>query len=396
MSKYITYNQNTKEYNDMINSFLDKFIKTFPNYQKKEELKTILMKNLKKIKKLKKGMSIKMPILGYVNGLYHRWFKTMIYTENEEETIEHELFHALSSKATSKRISLSKIIAIIYLGQKQLDERNFEEGMTEYLTGCITSKEYQNASLNLEVEKNLVNKLAKIYGDELILDYYLGYNKKLIELINRDNPNNFKMINMILNNIEDTVFDEFSGIKYQDKKGTEQESSLIYELFSKEKLIPIQTIDDFKHNLHELFNFYEVDLYRLCYNINDLENRIENNKDQNMQGFLQNELNCHLEKFKKFNSIIRKEWNKLAINNETKYNELLLLEIENFNKFATPIIIDYLEDINDDIKDIYQNRNNNQFHKQYVKEELTKLRDAITDTTILEENYYQEDNKHKR
>ena len=296
MSKYITYNQNTKEYNDMINSFLDKFIKTFPNYQKKEELKTILMKNLKKIKKLKKGMSIKMPILGYVNGLYHRWFKTMIYTENEQETIEHELFHALSAKATSKRTSLSKIIAIIYLGQKQLDERNFEEGMTEYLTGCITSEIYKNASNTLEVEKNLINKLSKIYGDKLILDYYLGHNKKLIELINRDNPNNFKMINMILNNIEDTVFDEFSGIKYQDKKGTEQESSLIYELFSKEKLIPIQTIDDFKHNLHELFNFYEVDLYRLCYNINDLENRIENNKDQNMQGFLQNELNCHLEK----------------------------------------------------------------------------------------------------
>ena len=66
--------------------------------------------------------------------------------------------------------------------------------MTEYLTGCITSETYKNASNTLEVEKNLINKLSKIYEDKLILDYYLGYNKKLIELINKDNPNNFKTI----------------------------------------------------------------------------------------------------------------------------------------------------------------------------------------------------------
>lgn len=400
MSKYITYNQNTKEYNEIINSFLDKFTKTFPDYHTKEELKELLKKNLKKIKKLKKGTTIKMPLLGYVNGAYHPWLKTMLYTENESETIEHELFHALSAKATLKRTPILKALAIVYLGQKQLDERNFEEGMTEYLTGCITTEDYKNASYTLEIEKNLVNKLAKIYGNKVILDYYLGYNKNLIELINKDNPNNFKKINRILNNIGDTVFDEFSGIKYLDKNNIEKEETLIYELFSKEKLKPTKTIEDFKHNLHELFNFYEVDLYRLCYNINDLEDRIQNNKDSNMQGFLQNDLNINLEKFKRFNTIIRKEWVQLGINNETKYNELILSEIEKFNGFASPIIIDYLNYWNDDIYEVYQNRNNYQTKtttKLSTKEELTELRDTLINTISKEENRdYQDSNKHHR
>lgn len=408
MGKYIVYKRNTKEYQEIINSFLDKIEVNFPGYYKKEELRNLLYKNLKQLKKLKKGTSIKIPILGYVNGAYHRVFKTMSYTENEEETIEHELFHALSAKATAKRESILKIIAIHFLGQKQLSIRDLEEGITEYLTGCITDEAFKNIGNSYQTEKNVVNKLAKIYGNRVILDYYLGINNHLIELINRDNPKNFRRLNQMLQKASSTCYlpDNFEGTKYPGKKNQVLEDNLIFSLFSKEKLKSVKTIDDFKHNLHELFNFYEADLYRVCYNISEEEyliQELENNPDrENLIMFNQASLNKNLEKFKQFDTIIRKEWKKLGIDNENLYNTLLLDEIEKFNEFATPIILDYLDYWSIDLANLNYTRNNPQDISP--KHSITSKKVALNEmkTTLIEAtkkhevDYYSDELKNSR
>lgn len=407
MSKYLTYKRNSHEYESIINSFLDKIEATFDGYYQRDELRNLLYQNLKKIKKIKNVTSIKLPIIGYINGTYHRILRTMIYTDNEDETIEHELFHALSAKATAKRESLFKILAIVYLGQKQLSTRELEEGITEYLTGCITGEAYKNIGFVYQTEKNVVNKLAAIYGNRVILDYYLGLNNNLIELINYDNPQNFKKLNRMLQKAATTsnIPDNFEGTKYPGKKNETFEDNLIFELFSKEKLRKINTVDDFKHNLHELFKFYESDLYRVCYSINEeeimIQQSVENGNKDNLMQWYQSNLNKKLQEFAKFDNIIRKEWQKLGINDEILYSNLLLDCIETFNEFATPIIIDYIEYWSRDLATIYNERNTSiAQHKVSSSqntsselEQLKALKSNLKEIPVLKESFSHTDSE---
>jgi len=410
MGKYLIYKRNSPGYEKIINSFLDQIAVTFPGYYQREELKNLLYQNLKQIKKLKNGTSVKLPIIGYINGTYHRLLRTMIYTENEDETIGHELFHALSAKATAKRETIFKIIAIVYLGQKQLSTRELEEGITEYLTGCITDEAYKNVGFAYQTEKNVVDKLAKIYGNRVILDYYLGFNNNLIELINRDSPKKFKRLNQMLQKAATTgdIPNNFEGIKYPGKRNEMLEDSLIFELFSKEKLKTVNTVDDFVHNLHELFNFYESDLYRLCYSINEEESAIqqltENGDKDNLLMLHQSNLNKKLQEFQKFDTIIRLEWQKLGIDDETLYNNLLLDEIEKFNDFATPIIIDYLDYWSNDLAATYDKRYeptmqtelSKNYSKATKKEEWQKLKADIIESMVQQStNQYMPEDQSK-
>lgn len=385
MGKYLTYKRNSKEYENIINEFLEDIETAFPGYYQKETLRKMLYQNLKSIKKLKDGPSIKLPVIGYVNGLYHRIMKKLFYTENSDETIKHELFHALSNKSALKRENIFKIIAIVFLGQKQLSQREFEEGITEYLTGSITDKVYKYNGLEYQIEKTVVNKLAYIYGDKVILDYYLGINNNLIKLINKNNPNNFKNLNKTLRKSASTGYlpDNFEGIKYPNKQNEFTEDNLIYSLFEKEKLRKVETIDDFKHNLHELFGFYESDLYRVCYAIVQEENVIaEKEEDNDKLMFSKHNLNKALKEFQKFYNIIMKEFQKLGIDNKNLLNDLILEEINLLDEYLKPIIIDYLEHWDISLSRHNENKNAESPTKKENsnKKELEELKKELIET----------------
>lgn len=189
------YNKDSETYQKLIKKFLDKFELYFNESNVKiDDIRNLFYQNLKSIKRHDGVVSFKIPLLGHLGGVYNRATKKLEYTEHDEATIIHEMFHALSTKATNERYSFIKFFAVIYLGQKQLSVSEFEEGMTEYLTTCLMGEEYKHVRFNYSQETTIVNKLAKIYGDEIILEYYLGFNNNLIDSINKDFPNGFKKV----------------------------------------------------------------------------------------------------------------------------------------------------------------------------------------------------------
>lgn len=154
----------------------------------------MFLKNLKTIKKHDEEVSFKIPIYGSVSGVYKRVGKKLEYTKYDYNTVFHEIFHALSLDGLKRRETLLRVMAIIYLVQKQLSVREFEEGMTQYLTGCIVGEYEKNYRFNYPQETTIVNSLAKIYGDELILKYYLGLDNSLVQILNSDIQNGFKKV----------------------------------------------------------------------------------------------------------------------------------------------------------------------------------------------------------
>ena len=115
------YNKGSETYQNLIQKFLDKFELYFNKSNvKTEDIRTLFYQNLKCVKKHDGVASFKKPLLGYLNGVYNRATKKLEYTEHDEATIVHEMFHALSAKATIERYSFIKFFAVIYLGQKQL------------------------------------------------------------------------------------------------------------------------------------------------------------------------------------------------------------------------------------------------------------------------------------
>ena len=171
-----------------------------------------------------------------------------------ESTIYHEMFHALSRKAVLKREKYLNFFASTILGQKQLSVREFEEGMTEYLNSCICGEVAKNVRFSYSQVTTIVNKLAKIYGDEIILEYYLGFNTNLIDEMNKDQPNNFKNVVQLCQKVDSNGEQPvaFEASKYYKKNGDVVFDDLLFNLFSKKKLKKVTSIEDFKYNVKQL------------------------------------------------------------------------------------------------------------------------------------------------
>lgn len=362
MSKVKSYNQKSKEYQDLIELFLNKFESYFSDSDvKRDDIKKLFFKNLKTIKKHDEGVSFKIPIYGRVSGVYKRVSKKLEYTEYDENVVFHEMFHALSLDGLKRRESILRVLAIIYLGQKQLSVRELEEGMTEYLTGCIAGEYIKHYRFTFFQETTIVNRLAKIYGDEVILTYYLGLDNYLVQILNMDVKDGFKKVMQLCQKAstnEETPM-PFEPTKYYKKNGEVVYDDFLFELFSKKKLLEVKTLDDFKHNLKELFNFYESDLCKICYEIDECEEELDSaNVDSDSARFYQHLLEQKPTSFKKFNNILKEQWRKLNIDNEELYYDLVLNEIKSFNEFVTPIILDYLDYWDDSLAEYYKKQQN--------------------------------------
>lgn len=392
MSVVNSYNQNSKVYQNLINKFMDKFELYFSNSDvKRDDIKRLFLENLKSIKLHENEVSFKKIIVGRLSGVYNRLTKELEYTENDESTIYHEMFHALSRKAVLKREKYLNFFASTILGQKQLSVREFEEGMTEYLNSCICGEVAKNVRFSYSQVTTIVNKLAKIYGDEIILEYYLGFNTNLIDEMNKDQPNSFKNVVQLCQKVDSNGEQPvaFEASKYYKKNGDVVFDDLLFNLFSKKKLKKVTSIEDFKYNVKQLFSFYESDLYKICFDIDNAEQEIQKlndsaNADQNTIGFYQYAIESNAKLLANFNNILMTQWEKLNLKDTKLFYNLVLDEILQFNAYASPIILDYLDYWDKQIELVYQERNKD---KNNYYEEAKEGNKVMVDSSNSENNY---------
>ena len=91
-------------------------------------------------------------------------------------------------------------------------------------------------------------------------------------------------------------------------------------MFSKKNLVEVNTIEDFKYNLKQLFYFYESDLYKLCHEISNNEEELQNSNDESIANWNNYNIQQMAKLFKNFDNILRQQWKKLNIDNEELYN----------------------------------------------------------------------------
>lgn len=350
MGRFYKYKRNYKEYDEILNSFLDEFEETFGKIYERNELYDELRKNIKVIKKLRGNKpSIKIPFKGYARGCYNPISKKLLIVDEKDKTTNHEIFHALARDIWLKR---RKFFDSFF---KTKDDEGLEEGITEHLaTEMSDDIVVRNCPLEYKLETSTFKYLSRIYGNKMILDYYLGKNNGLIEKINRHNKNNFDNIKYVLRRMHFNFRGEklcnfknnpFENIYYDDN-GNKKEFKILFDLFCKEKLIKVNTIDDFVHNDKEIFNYYKSDIIESCYRFKEWTT-----KDEKHEKYLKDKFN---DEFEKLDMVLRREWNKLGTDDEVLYNRLIIEQIESLHDSKTPKLVPLIID-------------NTNFYKRYKK-----------------------------
>lgn len=210
MKKYKVYDKGTEIYNQKIRDYVEKFKRAFPNYHGNLEIEKELRKNLNKFIEHTEEYSIRQFPFGFCKGIYNRLTRSIKYASKTDlyeknHTIRHEMTHALTRRITNKRVTMRNVLLSEIFGRLEIGNRSLEEGMTEYVTCVIDGdglEKYFNSSPGVDTQLTIVNKLAKIYGQELVLDYYLGENKNLIAAINKTGKNNFKKLRYLSNQLD--------------------------------------------------------------------------------------------------------------------------------------------------------------------------------------------------
>lgn len=349
MKKYKVYDKGTEIYNQKIRDYVEKFKRAFPNYHGNLEIEKELRKNLNKFIEHTEEYSIRQFPFGFCKGVYNRLTRSIKYASKttpyeEKHTIRHEMTHALTRKITNKRVTMRNVLLSEIFGRLEIGNRSLEEGMTEYVTCVIDGdglEKYFNSSPGVDTQLTIVNKLAKIYGQELVLDYYLGENKNLITAINKTGKNNFKKVRYLSNQLEreGTALEAFKPIRCEEgKKKKYMEEDLLFRLFKENKMVPTRTIDDFKYNLKQLFDFYESDLYTLVDEIGYYE---QTPPSEDKKSLYEYNLQMSIKKFKIFDNILKEEWKKLNRNDENQYKMLVSEEINKQDEEIKEVIQKY-------------------------------------------------------
>ena len=295
-------NQNSAEYQNLINKFLERFELCFSNTNIKiSDIRKMFLQNLKCVKKHEGVEWIRKPIIGRIAGVYDCWSKTLEYVDGCDSTEFHELFHALSRSIIMKRQPFLKFLLAIFFGQKQFDIRPFNEGMTNYL--AIRMAGEGTAYIQ---ETTIINKLAKIYGDKIILEYYLGFNEYLVDALNNDIPDGFRKVVSLCRKASTNKLHPipFEATKYYKRNGEIVQDDLMFKLFSKRKLVEVETIEDFKHNVRALFDFYKSDLHKICADIAKSKARIEDSHSEKEKSHIQQIIKQYASLFANFNNIL--------------------------------------------------------------------------------------------
>lgn len=378
MKKIEIYYQNSQEYNNIINNFIRKFEIYFKGIISKEDIKNMFLNNLKKIKFINGVESFKQfPFFGYVSGVYFLSKTLKIAKKDDiydESVVFHELFHALSRKARMKRVTLKRTFLSMFTGKKYISMRDLEEGMTEYLASCMLGEEYKNIFFIYAQQTAIIYKLAKIYGDNLILEYYLGINNKLVEELNRDYPNGFKKIIKLcgLVGANSQIPLPFETIRYYKNKKLISDDFL-FNLFKSKKIIEVKTLFDFKNNIKQIISFYEADLYNVCYTILNQKKNLKEaqyKKDNDMEIIYQGIIKQYASSIIKLFDILKIEWQKLNIVDDKLFYDLVFDEIKHLNEKFSIVVDDFYQYINNNTKRKVIKTND----RKKLKEELIELK----------------------
>ena len=406
MKKIEVFYQSSPEYNNIIDDFLRQFENYFKEVVSRETIINLFLSNLKKIKIINGVESFKQfPFLGYVSGVYFL-SKTLKIAQKDnvydDSVIYHEMFHALSRKPRMKRITLKRTFLSMFTGKNYISRRDFEEGMTEYLTSCIMGEEDKNTFFVYAQQTAIIYKLAKIYGDDVILEYYLGINNKLINMLNQDFHNGFKKVvklcGLVDTNSENPL--PFEPTRYYKGKKNLVSDNFLFDLFKKKKLVQIQTIDDFKMNVKQIISFYEADLYSVCSTIfkkNQLLKDAKEKNDANIIIIYQGIIDQYMSYFSKLFDILKIEWDKLNIKNDELFNNLVLNEIKEINENFFLIVNEWYQHINTN-KYEKQNiiNNNNKLSKNDLLQLRNYLKNEINKNNQIYDEFERNDEKGKK
>lgn len=354
MENIIKCGQNDQEYRNLIDSFVSRFEQCFGN-GKTQLVKDRFKENLKGIKVHKDVPSFQMfPIRNYLSGVYNVGTRILEYAEKgDEDTIFHEMFHALSRKQCLKRSNFSQTIAYALtnfnIRNNLLSTREFEEGMTEYLTTCLFGIEYKSMPSAYDREHQIISKLSKIYGDELILEYYLGENSELVNRINNEISGGFDRILRLCKDTSQNFesLKPFEPVAYCHKKNIIEYDNILFETFAAKKMIEPRNISDLKHNIKLIFYFYQEDLCRNCLDIKNAEKYELNGLD----------IIWAKEAFQRFDQVLRNECHKLNLDSEEMYYSIIIDEIESIDdEFTKNSVIKYLKLWSEDLAQFYENK----------------------------------------
>ena len=350
MSQREFYEKETKIYEQMIRDYVEKFKSAFPNYHGQLNIEKELKNNISKFIEYKDQYSIKLFPSGYCQGIYNRLTRTLKFASKKSEyeknrVIRHEMNHALTRRMTNKRVTIRNVLLSEIFQRMEIGNRNLEEGMTEYVA-CVMEGDESEKSFNGSPGNDrlltIVNKLAKIYGQEVVLEYYLGENKNLINAINKTGKNNFNKVRYLCNQLEKegTSPELFKPIRCEEgKKKKYMEEDLLFRLFKENKMIPTTTIEDFKYNLQQLFDFYESDLHTLTEEIEFYKTPPTDDK----KSLYEYNLQVSIKKFKIFDNILKQEWKKLNRNDESEYKRLVNEQINKQNEEIKGVIKKYTD-----------------------------------------------------
>ena len=131
----------------------------------------------------------------------------------------------------------------------------------------------------------------------------------------------------------------FEPIKCEEgKKKKYMEEDLLFRLFKENKMVPTKTIEDFKYNLKQLFDFYESDLYTLVDKIRYYKHTPPSEDKKSLYEY---NLQMSIKKFKIFDNILKEEWKKLNRNDENQYKMLVSEEINKQDEEIKEVIQKY-------------------------------------------------------
>jgi len=310
-----TIKKDDSAYNDIINDFCNNFYNTFEHIDK-----NIIEQRIKNnLKKIYIG-----EIKGFIGGIYFPIKKAIFIKKiNSKKSLFHELLHVISN---SKNSFSNLSFKYKYLLKNQ-NITNMDEGITNYILYLIFIKNgYINKGISNFINSypgktEIIFKLAQIFGNEIIINSYLGINQKFIDCINKYDNTTFNKLLIGYNEIlgyspqDDNCF--YSNPKININQ-------IINELFNKEKIKPINSIEDFKSNT----------IARLLYNMNSIFNNyyfIYKN-EKNITNY---EMNINFDIITKsmqpiINSIIL-DWQKIPNYNNYNLNNILNSCLEELN-----------------------------------------------------------------
>lgn len=244
-----------------------------------------------------------------------------------EHIFLHESLHAISAQHI--RRSIPQTIKKIIIPSKS--DFEVEEGMTEYYTTCMEKN--QNILLVNSLSKYreraiAIDLLTQITDPKEMMQFYLKNDQKYIKTINKKIPRGYSKLKKILYEMEAI------GMNSGFDKRNFQILSPVREMLTKTLLKPTDSLETFKKNVEILLTIYSQEINATSYLMYKNNQFLKKEKNEEERKILTESINRDKEKFNVIKDILKIEWNKLSISDETLFNEIVMTKIKEKYPYA--------------------------------------------------------------